>query len=132
MDRAATSIAGTDDLERQRFEQFFPRLFAYAFSFVGDDAGARDVVIEAFSRAFTFDRALNDEQFPMALFAIARGMLHPEGRKGPNDGLTPREREVVALLFDARLSRREVAALMRIGDEAVTAALLRGLRKLQA
>jgi len=42
----------SDGSRRKRFGAYFPRLFAYAQSNVGDEAAAREVVIEAFSAVF--------------------------------------------------------------------------------
>ena len=47
-----------------------------------------------------------------------------------NDGLSPREREVISLVFDAQLDRTQIGALLGIKQEVLAVTLVRGLRKL--
>ena len=92
------------EVHSERFAAYFPRLFAYACAATGDDEAARDVVVSAFSEEFS---------------------------RADNDGLTPREREVISLLFDAQLDRAQIGVLLGIRDEVVATTLVRGLRKLR-
>lgn len=124
---------GRKEIQSERFEMYFSRLFAYACAATGDDEAARDVVVSAFSEAFARPDAREDE-FELDLFRAARAICQSgEYRvRRHNDGLSPREREVISLLFDAQLSRVQISALLGIRQEAVTSTLVRGLRKLRA
>ena len=53
------------DIQRARFGAFFPRVFACAHSLTGDETTAREVVIEAFSRAFASPGDLTDDEFAL-------------------------------------------------------------------
>jgi len=131
---AASKQIATQDARRTRFGTYFPHLFAYAHSFTDDDAKARSIVVESFTRVLALSNAMSDEEFPLALFGIAREICHRTGAQGveAENGLNSREREVVALVFDAQLSRTQIASLLRLTDGDVASVLLRGLRKLRA
>jgi DNA-directed RNA polymerase specialized sigma24 family protein len=120
------------DVQSERFATYFPRLFAYACAATGDDEAARDVVVSAFSDAFSRADAREDE-FEIDLFRTARAICQSgEYRlRRHNDGLTPREREVLSLLFDAQLDRAQIRVLLGINEEVVATTLVRGLRKLR-
>ena len=127
---------GTDDISngsrRKRFGAYFPRLFAYAQANVGDEAAAREVVIEAFAAVFARRPALDDDAFRIALFGIARDLCRAAPNARPVDScLSTRERDVVSLLFDAQLTRGEVGSLIGAPEESVTGDLLRALKKLR-
>jgi DNA-binding NarL/FixJ family response regulator len=53
-------------------------------------------------------------------------------RTPPAEGLTERERDLVSLLFDGQLERSEVARLLDVCEETITAELVRALKKLRA
>ncbi len=116
------------------FGAHFPRLFAYTRSCVRDDAAAGQIVAEAFCRAFARLPDASDDELRLALFADARQLCAAATTRGEQAGdpLSAREREVLALLFEAQLSRREIGRLLRMKEQAVNCALLRGLRKLRA
>ncbi len=119
--------------KRQRFEQYFPRVFAYVSSCTGDDSVSRQIAAEAFIRTFAFRRDLNDEDFPVLLFATARDLCHnASSRSGADDGLSGRERDVVSLLFDAQLTRSQVSVLLGLRSEVVASTLIRALKRLRA
>ena len=89
------------DLRQDRFMSYFPRLFAFACASTGDDEAARDVAVAAFSTAFTLPD-MREPDFEIALFKAARDLCaNGEYRvRRHNDGLTPRERDVISLVFD--------------------------------
>ncbi|MEO8457385.1 MAG: sigma factor-like helix-turn-helix DNA-binding protein [Chloroflexota bacterium] len=120
------------EVQSERFTRYFPRLFAYGCAFTGDDQAARDVVVTAFSEAFAMPD-MREEEFEMELFRTTRAICQSgEFRvRRHNDGLSPRERDVVSLLFDGQLNRVQISALLGIKQEAVAATLVRGLRKLR-
>lgn len=120
------------DLHRARFGAFFPRVFACAHSLTGDETTAREVVVEAFSRAFAGPATLNDDEFSLLLFAATRDLCRA-AQTSPrvNGRLNSRERELLALVFDARLTRDEIRRLMDTTEQALASTLLRALRKLQ-
>ncbi len=121
------------EARRQRFEQYFPGVFAYVSSWLGDDPASRQVVIEAFTRTFSFRAQLDDEDFPILLFATARDLCHnATERKRAGDGLSGREQDVVSLLFDAQLTRSQVSVLLGLRLEQVNSTLIRALKKLRA
>jgi len=120
------------DLQRARFGAFFPRVFACAHSLTGDETTAREVVIEAFSRAFASPRDLTDDEFALLLFTTTRDRSRAaQTSPSTNDRLNSRERELLALVFDARLSREQIRRLMDTTEQALSSILLRALRKLQ-
>ncbi len=130
---ATKQITG-EDVRRERFGSYFPHLFAYISSLTDDDERAREIAVESFARVLSNSAVLSDEEFPLALFGVAREICHRESpsTKQLEDGLNAREREVLALLFDAQLNRSQVCDLMKIKEDALMAALLKGLRKLRA
>lgn len=122
-----------DEVKRARFAMYFPKVFAYAHSWTNDDARSREIVIEAFSRAFNRRSELADEDFPVVLFGVTRD-LRAGTRKGTdtvNGGLSDPEREVIALLFDAQLTKMQVGSLLKMPEESVVSTLVNGLRKLK-
>ena len=106
--RTETVEAGVpqyEDVRRARFGAYFPRLFAYAQASTGDDRRARDVVVEAFTRAFSQPEDLGDEEFRAVLFGLTRQLCHGGPHRRPGDRLSAREREVISLMFDGQLRR---------------------------
>lgn len=124
--------AARRDLRQERFKAYFPRLFAFACSATGDDEAARDVTVVAFTSVFGMPD-MREPEFEVALFRAARELCNnSEYRvRRHNDGLTPREREVIALVFDAQLDTAKIAELLGVRSDAVPMTLARGLRKLQ-
>jgi DNA-directed RNA polymerase specialized sigma24 family protein len=123
-------VGGRRDLQRERFGKYFSRLFAYALAATGDDDAAREVAISSFSQAFAMPD-MRIQEFEVALFRAARELCRTEFRHRRHDSLNPRERDVISLLFDARLKRAQISELLGIGQSAVGTALVRGLRKLR-
>lgn len=120
------------DLRQQRFSAYFPRVFAFACAATGNDEAARDVTVAAFTSAFTMPD-MREAEFEMELFRSARELCsNGEYRvRRHNDGLSPRERDVISLVFDGQLGQQQVADLLEMRPDAVAMALKRGLRKLQ-
>lgn len=121
-----------NDARRARFGEYFPRVFAYLQHNTGDEKAAREIAGESFTQVFA-GRELREEEFRLALFGTARRLCGT--RRAPNaaeEGLTARERDILALLFDAQLSRQEVASLMGMQEAAVTRELVRALKKLRS
>jgi DNA-directed RNA polymerase specialized sigma24 family protein len=121
------------EVQSERFGKYFPRLFAYSCAATGDDEAARDVAVTAFSEAFARPDVREDD-FELDLFRTARAICQSgEYRvRRHNDGLSPRERDVISLLFDAQMNRVQISALVGIRQEVVASTLVRGLRKLRA
>ncbi len=118
----------------ERFGAYFPRLFAYVRSCVGGDIPAQDIVVEAFSRAFSKAGGAGEDDFRTTLFRTARRLCRPalKHNRSADDGpLNPREREVISLVFDAGLTREQISRMFRIRETTVNSALLTGLRKLK-
>lgn len=118
----------------ERFGAYFPRLFAYVRSCVGGDVPAQDIVVEAFSRAFSKAGGAREEEFRAILFRTARRLCRPALRSdgsASDDPLSPREREVISLIFDAGLTREQIARMFHIRQTTVSSVLLTGLRKLK-
>ena len=117
----------------ERFGVHFPRLFAYAYAYVGGEAAAREIAAEALARALARHPDLPDEEFRLALFGLARRLCRAAAcTNAPlGDMLSRREREVLSLVFDAQLRRHEVGALLKLKEDAVTSALVSGLTKLR-
>lgn len=117
------------DLRQERFQAYFPRVFAYACSVAGDDDAARDIVVSAFASTFTLPD-MREPEFEVAIFRAARDEANHSARH--SDGLTARERDVIALVFDAQLQQAQIAELMGASQDNVSITLAKGLRKLQA
>jgi DNA-directed RNA polymerase specialized sigma24 family protein len=117
--------------QRLKFGKYFPRLFAYVQSAVRDETRAQEMVAQAFAETFAGDDFSDDEEFRIWLFAHARRIVHAGLGATETDGLTGREREVISLLFDAQLTRREVGILLSVSEDVVASTLLKGLRRLR-
>lgn len=118
----------------ERFSAYFPRLFGYVRSCVAGDVPAQDIVVESFSRAFSKAGNGSESHFRTILFRTARRLCRPtlkDDSSGDDDSLSLREREVISLVFDAGLTREQVARLFHIRETTVSSALLTGLRKLK-
>jgi DNA-directed RNA polymerase specialized sigma24 family protein len=117
---------------KRRFGTYFPRVFAYAYALTGNEAAANEIVSEAFAQIFSLEAELPEEEFIVDLFMLARDLSRAVPETSASGALTTREREVLALVFDARLSREEIRRLMNTTEQGLSATLLRALRKLQA
>src|SRR3972149_8460704 len=118
----------------ERYNAYFPRVFAYVRSCVGGDMPAQDIVIQAFNRAFDHPRSADEDCFRSVLFRTARRLCRPalnQARVDDGDSLNAREREALSLVFDARLTREQIRRLFRIRESTVSALLMKGLRKLK-
>jgi hypothetical protein len=127
----AEDAAGSS--EKTRFGTYFPRVFAYAYALTSDEESAKDIVSEAFSHVLAHSKNLSDDEFVVELFSAARDLARASRATGSTNGnLTGREQELLAFIFDARLTHEEIRRLMRTTERALSAALLRALRKLQS
>ena len=129
---SASGMRAEEDGRRTRFTAYFPRVFAYVQHSAGDEVATRELVSEAFARAFSRAGKLRDEDFRLALFGAARDLMGLIRAPSPVGALTARELDLISLLFDGLLDHREVARLLSIGEETVTAELVRALNKLKA
>jgi hypothetical protein len=121
------------DLRSARFGAFFPRVFACAHSLTGDEKTAREIVVEAFSQVFANPAHLSDDEFALLLFSTVRDLCRSnQFTRDVNGSLNSRERELLALVFDARLSRDEIRRLLNTTELGLSSILLSALRKLQA
>ena len=119
--------------EKTRFGAYFPRVFACALSLTGDEAAAKEVACEAFSQVLARSTYLTEDEFVVQLFATARDVARSSRIAESKSGsLTGREQELLAFVFDARLTHEEIRRLTRTTERALSAALLRALRKLQS
>ena len=117
-----------------RYDEYFPRVFAYVHSCVAGDPTAQDIIVQAFSRAFSQAGASDEDRFRTELFRTARQLCRPalkDGKSDEGDALNARERDVISLAFDAGLSRDQIARLFRIRGKTVNSLLISGLRKLK-
>jgi DNA-directed RNA polymerase specialized sigma24 family protein len=118
----------------ERYRTYFPRLFAYVRSCVGGEIPAEDIVIQAFSRAFAHPGGADEDHFRIVLFRTARRLCRPALNQPTidrDDTLNTREREILSLVFDAGLTRQQIAQLFRIRESTVGTLLMTGLRKLK-
>ena len=120
------------EIRQNRFLSYFPRVFAYALGTTGDEKAAKEVTIAAFARAFSLPD-MREHEFEVEVFRSAResGRAPVSRNRQSSDGLTPREREVMSLVFDAQLNRDQVARLLSLRPETVLGVLLKGLRKMR-
>jgi len=118
----------------ERYNTYFPRLFAYVRCCVGGEMPAQDIVIQAFSRAFSHPDSADEDCFRTVLFRTARRLCRPaleQPTMDRDDPLNRREREILSLVFDAGLTREQIARLFRIRESTVGTLLMTGLRKLK-
>ena len=128
---AGVGVGVEDEARRSRFGSYFPRVFAYVHHRTGDEGTTRELVAETFAHVFFRSDDLKEDEFRLVLFATAREMCDTV-RVPPAEGLTERERDLVSLLFDGQLERSEVARLLDVCEETITAELVRALEKLRA
>jgi len=121
------------ELHRTRFGAYFPRVFAFAHSVTADETAAKEAAIEAFGRAFAQRVEVSDEDFAVRLFAGVRDHCRTIRSAAPaSDALNSGERELLALVFDARLNREVIRRLLQTTEQAVSTMLLGALRKSRA
>ncbi len=124
-------IAARRDIQQDRFVCYFPRVFAYALGITGDETTAREVTVAAFAVAYSLPD-MREREFEVEIFRCARESVRGiGGARRSRDGLSPREREVLSLVFDGQLSRDQVARLLSLRPETILGTLLKGLRKLR-
>ncbi|MCH7577569.1 MAG: sigma-70 family RNA polymerase sigma factor [Chloroflexi bacterium] len=131
-----TERLGPTDLGNttERYETYFPRLFAYVYACVGGDEPAQEIVVQAFHRAFQRAGSSDEDRFQTVLFRSARRMCRPvikNRRSNDGDSLNPREHEVMSLVFDAGLTFDQIAHVFHISETSVSSLLMTGLRKLK-
>ncbi len=133
--REKTAANPTDTASvNERYAAYFPRLYTYVRSCVGGEMPAQDIAVEAFARAFSRAGDSEEDRFRTVLFRAARHLCRPilkDNTSGDSGSLNAQEREVVSLVFDAGLTRSQIARLFRIRETAVGALLMNGLRKLK-
>jgi hypothetical protein len=108
-------------------------VFAFGHSLTADETAANEAAVEAFSRAFAQRGDLTEEEFVVLLFSSMRDhcqRIPPAGQR--SDELNGRERELLALVFDARLNRELIPKLMQTTEQAISATLLGALRKVRS
>ncbi len=119
---------------KERYNAYFPRLFAYVRSCVGGDMPAQEIMVQAFYQAFRRAGGRDEDRFRTVLFRSARRLCRPtlqDHRPEDGDPLNASEREVISLVFDAGLTREQIARLFRIRPTTVSSLLMAALRKLK-
>lgn len=102
----------------EKYEKFFPRVFAYVYGRVRDTHQAEDLVSEVFERAFIkMDSLRNDEAFATWLFTIARNLVTSHARKRGRESIV--DPDVLASVVATNVSveneilvREEVSAVL--------------------
>lgn len=105
-----------------KYQEYFPRLFAYVYARVGSAHLAEDLVADVFERAFTKSDSLrNDAAFSTWLFTIARNVIISHVRRYARETIV--DPEVLREIAPARDSvesevmqheeLREIADLVR-------------------
>src|SRR2546427_8185025 len=108
------STTGTE-LHRARFGAYFPRVFAFAHSLTADETAAKEAAIEAFSRALGGRTDTSEEEFAVQLFTEVRDRCRRiRPAENSSDELNSRERELLARVFDARLSGKAIRKLIQV------------------
>lgn len=102
----------------EKYQQFFPRVFAYVYGRVHNVHQAEDLCSEVFERAFVKMGSLrNDEAFSTWLFTIARNLVTSQARKRGRETIVDPDilKSVVATNVSVEnevLVREEVAAVI--------------------
>ncbi len=113
-----TEAARQLDKFAEKYQQFFPRVFAYVYGRVRNVHETEDLVAEVFERAFLKMGSLrNDEAFSTWLFTIARNIVTSHARKRHRESAVDPDilRSVVATNVSVEneiLVREEVAAVL--------------------
>jgi RNA polymerase sigma factor (sigma-70 family) len=105
-----------------KYEEYFPRLFAYVYARVGNAHLAEDLVADVFERAFTkADSLRSDAAFSTWLFTIARNVIISHVRRSSRETIV--DPEVMREIAPARDSvetevvmqeeLREIAQMVR-------------------
>jgi DNA-directed RNA polymerase specialized sigma24 family protein len=119
-------------IDQERFGAYFPRVFAYTFHQAGNEAAAARIVSEAFAAVFARQPGAGEDEFRLALFGVARDLCRRSAAvPGGDERLSEREREIISLLFDAQLTRREAATILGLPEESITNELVRALKKMR-
>jgi len=102
----------------EKYQQFFPRVFAYVYGRIHNVHQTEDLVSEVFERAFLKMGSLrNDEAFATWLFTIARNIVTSHARKRGRESVVDPDilKSVVATTVSVEnevLIREEVAAVV--------------------
>ena len=102
----------------EKYQQFFPRVFAYVYGRIHNVHQTEDLVSEVFERAFLKMGSLrNDEAFATWLFTIARNLVTSQARKRGRESIVDPDilKSVVATSMSVEnevLVREEVAAVV--------------------
>ena len=102
----------------EKYQQFFPRVFAYVYGRIHNVHQTEDLVSEVFERAFLKMGSLrNDEAFATWLFTIARNLVTSHARKRGRESIVDPDilKSVVATSISVEnevLVREEVAAVV--------------------
>ncbi len=102
----------------EKYQQFFPRVFAYVYGRTRNVQQTEDLVAEVFERAFLKMGSLrNDEAFATWLFTIARNLVTSHDRRRGREAVVDPDvlRSVIATNVSVEnevLVREEVAAVM--------------------
>ena len=102
----------------EKYQQFFPRVFAYVYGRIHNVHQTEDLVSEVFERAFLKMGSLrNDEAFATWLFTIARNLVTSHARKRGRESVVDPDilKSVVATSMSVEnevLVREEVAAVV--------------------
>jgi RNA polymerase sigma factor (sigma-70 family) len=137
---------------RERYRQYFPRVFAYIYGRIRDSRATEDLTSDVFAKAFAkLDVLSNEGAFEIWLFTVARDVLIAHSRDQspqatPEDELLQRpdlakvldhlrhlhlrEQDIIALKFDAELTNAQIAQVMGLSESRVGVILYRTLRKL--
>ena len=116
---STTEAARRLDQFAEKYQQFFPRVFAYVYGRVYNVHQAEDLVSEVFERAFLkMDSLRNDEAFATWLFTIARNLVTSQARKRGRETIVDPDilKSVVATSISVEnevLVREEVAAVVK-------------------
>ena len=115
---SADDAARRLDQFADKYQQFFPRVFAYVYGRVHNVHLAEDLVSEVFERAFLKMGSLcNDEAFATWLFTIARNLVTSHARRRGRESIVDPDilKSVVATNVSVEnevLVREEVAAVV--------------------
>jgi len=115
---SADDAARRLDQFADKYQQFFPRVFAYVYGRVHNVHLAEDLVSEVFERAFLKMSSLrNDEAFATWLFTIARNLVTSHARRRGRESIVDPDilKSVVATNVSVEnevLVREEVAAVV--------------------
>src|SRR5581483_4909087 len=121
--RSTRTTQRDSDRYRALFDECFPQVYAFAWSYLRNRRRATDLVVDAFEAVLPGDADGKPAQVKVAVLRETARLLS-ESRPGDNDAF------LLALVFDATLPLHEAAQVMQVPVAVARRSLIARLRNL--